>query len=112
MIDIQLLRNDIDDVAKRLATRGYVLDVSGFNVLEEKRKSIQVKTEQLQSQRNTLAKQVGQAKAKKDETGAHLLMTQGSRLGQELERLANQDKKTQAKQPQVLFPDSQTLPGN
>jgi seryl-tRNA synthetase len=102
MIDIQLLRNDIDGVAKRLATRGYVLDVSGFNVLEEKRKSIQVKTEQLQSQRNALAKQVGQAKAKKDETGAHLLMTQGSRLGKELESLEAENKETQAKQREFV----------
>ena len=56
MIDIQLLRNDIDAVAKRLATRGFSLDVSGFNSLEEKRKNIQTRTEQLQAQRNALAK--------------------------------------------------------
>src|SRR3954462_13758343 len=96
MIDIQLLRNDIDAVAKRLATRGYSLDISAFTSLEEKRKSIQTRTEQLQSQRNALAKQVGQAKQKKDETGAHLLMSQGSTLGKELEGLEAQNKETQA----------------
>jgi seryl-tRNA synthetase len=97
MIDIQLLRSDIDAVAKRLAARGYELDVSGFNSLEEKRKNIQTRTEQLQAERNALAKQVGQAKQKKDETGAHLLMTQGSKIGKELENLEAANKESQAK---------------
>jgi len=97
MIDIQLLRNDIDAVAKRLAARGYALDVAGFHALEEKRKDIQTRTEKLQAERNALAKQVGQAKAKKDETGAHLLVTQGSQLGKELEGLETENKDTQAK---------------
>jgi len=70
MIDIQLLRTDIDAVARRLATRGYTLDVGAFKALEEKRRQIQTATEQLQSQRNVLAKQVGEAKAKKDEARA------------------------------------------
>jgi len=64
MIDVQLLRTEIDAVAKRLATRGYTLDISGFRALEEKRRQIQTATEQLQSQRNALAKQVGQAKGR------------------------------------------------
>jgi seryl-tRNA synthetase len=97
MIDIQQLKNDIDAVAKRLATRGFTLDVAGFNALEEKRKDIQTRTEQLQAQRNALAKQVGQAKQKKDETGAHLLMTQGSQIGKDLETLEAENKETQAK---------------
>ena len=97
MIDIQLLRNDIDAVARRLATRGFVLDTSTFSVLETRRKEIQTKTEQLQAQRNALAKQVGQAKAKKDETGAYLLVTQGSHVGKELEGIETENKETQAK---------------
>ena len=97
MIDIQLLKNDIDAVAKRLATRGYALDVAGFNSLEEKRKNIQTRTEKLQAERNALAKQVGQAKAKKDETGAYLLVTQGSQVGKELEGLEAENKEAQAK---------------
>jgi len=97
MIDINLLRNDIDAVAKRLATRGYALDVAGFNVLEENRKNIQTRTEKLQAERNALAKQVGQAKAKKDETGAYLLVTRGSQVGKELEGLETENKEAQAK---------------
>jgi seryl-tRNA synthetase len=84
-------------VAKRLATRGYALDVAGFNSLEEKRKNIQTRTEKLQAERNALAKQVGQAKAKKDDTGALLMVTQGSRVGRELEGLEVENKETQAK---------------
>ena len=62
MIDIQLLRSDIDSVAKRLATRGYALEISLFTELEGQRKAIQTSTENLQSQRNTLSKQIGIAK--------------------------------------------------
>ena len=79
MIDIQLLRTDIDALARRLATRGYHLDVAAFKALEDARKSIQTATERLQSQRNALAKQIGQAKAKKDEATASKLMY-GSQL--------------------------------
>ncbi len=97
MIDIQLLRNDIEAVATRLSARGYALPVDEFRILEAKRRDIQTRTEKLQAERNALAKQVGQAKAKKDETGAHLLVTQGSRLAKELENLEAQNKETQAK---------------
>ena len=61
MIDIQLLRNSIDAVAARLATRGYALDVAGFEKLEKHRKDIQTTTELLQSQRNAVSKQIGRA---------------------------------------------------
>ena len=97
MIDINLLRNDIDAVAAKLAARGFALDKKEFQVLEEKRKAIQIRTEQLQAQRNALAKQVGQAKAKKDETGALMLMTDGSRVGKELESVETENKETQTR---------------
>jgi seryl-tRNA synthetase len=97
MIDIQLLRNDIDAVAQRLAARGYVLDIAAFAALEAKRKEIQTRTEKLQAERNALAKQVGQAKSKKDETGALLLMRQGSQIGKDMEGLEAENKESQAK---------------
>ena len=84
MIDIQLLRSDIDAVAKRLATRGYTLDAAGFRALEDARKRVQTTTEQLQAQRNALSKQVGQAKAKKDEAQAASLMAQAAQIGEKL----------------------------
>jgi seryl-tRNA synthetase len=87
MIDIQLLRTEIDTVAKRLAIRGYTLDTAGFETLEEKRRQIQTATEQLQAQRNALAKQIGQAKAKKDETQAAALMRRGAELGEKVKQM-------------------------
>jgi seryl-tRNA synthetase len=97
MIDIQLLRSDIDAVAKRLATRGYTLDVAGFRGLEDARKRIQTTTEQLQAQRNALSKQVGQAKAKKDEAQAAALMAQAAELGDKLKALEGENTATQAR---------------
>ena len=72
MIDIQLLRNDIDAVAKRLATRGYELDIARFQELESKRKTYQVGTEELQAKRNQFAKKIGQAKAKGEDVAGML----------------------------------------
>jgi seryl-tRNA synthetase len=86
MIDIQLLRTDPDAVAKRLAARGYALDVARFRQLEEQRSRIQTGTESLQAQRNALSKRIGEAKAKKDQRLAEQLMAEvagfGDRLGQ------------------------------
>ena len=64
MIDIQLLRKDITAVAERLAQRKFKLDVAAFNALEAERKAIQTRTEELQSQRNSLSKQIGILKGK------------------------------------------------
>jgi len=64
MIDIQLLRQDIDNVAARLAARKFQLDVAAFNALEGERKQIQTRTEELQGKRNSLSKQVACSRAK------------------------------------------------
>jgi seryl-tRNA synthetase len=82
MIDIQLLRKDIDNVAARLATRKFQLDVAGFNALEAERKAIQTRTEELQSKRNSLSKQIGMLKGKGEDTTA--LMAEVGGLGDEL----------------------------
>ena len=97
MIDIQLLRTDIGSVAQRLATRGYQLDVAGFKGLEDARKRIQTATEQLQSQRNALSKEVGHAKAKKDEARADALKKQAAAVGEELKSLEVKNDSVQAK---------------
>jgi len=82
MIDIQLLRKEIDNVAARLATRKFQLDVAGFNALEAERKAIQTRTEELQSKRNSLAKQIGMLKGKGEDTSA--VMAEAGGLGDEL----------------------------
>lgn len=64
MLDPKLLRSDFDEVAKHLSRRGLSLDKEKFLTLEERRKSLQVETEELQSQRNKNSKLIGQAKSK------------------------------------------------
>jgi seryl-tRNA synthetase len=97
MIDIQLLRTDLDGVVRRLATRGYALDSAGFRRLEDARKRIQTATETLQAQRNMLSKEVGQAKAKKDEARATALMAQAASIGAELKALEGENESVQVR---------------
>ncbi|HEX4918797.1 MAG TPA: serine--tRNA ligase [Limnobacter sp.] len=82
MLDIQLLRKDLDAVQQRLATRGYTLDTATFNALEGKRKALQTSTEELQAKRNALSKQIGQLKAKGEDVSA--VMTEVGGLGEAL----------------------------
>ena len=72
MLDITLLRKDLDGVIARLETRKEpqaFLDVAAFRALEAERKAIQTRTEELQAQRNSLSKQIGQLKSKGAELG-------------------------------------------
>ena len=70
MLDIQLLRNDLDAVAARLASRNFVFDTAAFSALEVDRKAIQTHTQELQAKRNASSKLIGQAKAKGEDTTA------------------------------------------
>jgi seryl-tRNA synthetase len=71
MLDAKFLRNDVEQTAKVLADRGFNLDVALVNELEEKRKSLQIKTESLQAERNSRSKEIGMA-AKRGEDIAPL----------------------------------------
>jgi seryl-tRNA synthetase len=82
MIDIQLLRKDIDTVAARLASRKFQLDVAGFTALESERKAIQTRTEELQGKRNSLSKQIGMLKGKGEDTST--VMAEVAGIGDEL----------------------------
>lgn len=73
MIDIKLLRQDPSAVAENFARRGFQLNLTHFQQLEDGRKKIQTETQELQQRKNTLAKQIGQAKAQKLEA-QHLLL--------------------------------------
>ncbi len=64
MLDPNLLRNEPDAVAEKLARRGFTLDVETLRSLEERRKVLQVETETLQAERNARSKSIGQAKAR------------------------------------------------
>jgi seryl-tRNA synthetase len=63
MLDPKLLRTDLENVAIQLARRGYQLDVAAVQSLEERRKTLQVETQELQNERNTKSKSIGKAKA-------------------------------------------------
>ncbi|MFJ2992836.1 serine--tRNA ligase [Pandoraea sp. NPDC087047] len=77
MLDIQLLRKDLDGVAARLKTRGYALDVTALAALEAERKQIQTQTEELQARRNALSKQVGMKKGKGEDASAEIAEVAG-----------------------------------
>lgn len=62
MLDPKLLRGDLTDIKTKLATRGYELDVSFWENIEEQRKQLQITTEELQAKRNAGAKQIGELK--------------------------------------------------
>ena len=72
MIDIQLLRRESAEVARRLQSRGHAFDLQGFEQLESRRKTAQSTAEELQARRNALSRQIGQAKGRK-ENADHLL---------------------------------------
>jgi seryl-tRNA synthetase len=82
MLDIQLLRTDLDQVEARLATRGFKFDAGRFRAMEEERKHIQVRTQTLQSERNQASKAIGQAKAKGEDT--HVQMQEVARINETL----------------------------
>ena len=83
MLDIQLLRNNIDAVAERLATRGYTLDTATFQKLENERKTLQTRTQDLQASRNSLSKQIGMLKGKGEDASA--VMAEVAAMKSELE---------------------------
>ena len=85
MLDSKLLRAELDETAAKLARRGYKLDVETIRTLEEKRKSIQVEVENLQSTRNSISKQIGQLMSKGDKDGAEEIKKQIGTLGADLD---------------------------
>ena len=63
MLDPKLIRNQLDEIAEKLTVRGYTLDTKTLSELEDKRKALQVETQELQGQRNARSKSIGKAKA-------------------------------------------------
>jgi seryl-tRNA synthetase len=82
MLDIQLLRNDLEGVAARLKTRQFELDTVEFGKLESERKTLQTRTQELQARRNALSRQIGVAKSKGEDTAP--IMAEVAGLGNEL----------------------------
>ena len=82
MIDIQLLRSNIQRVVDALAHRGMAFDAEQFQALEARRKALQTRTQELQAQRNALSKQVGMLKSRGEDASA--VLAEVASLGDEL----------------------------
>ena len=93
MLDLQTLRNELSEVAARLATRNYILDTARFEQLEGERKTVQTRTQELQAKRNSSSKLIGQAKAKGEDVSA--IMADVANLGDELKQLEMQLERIQ-----------------
>ncbi|WP_180698883.1 serine--tRNA ligase [Pseudomonas crudilactis] len=82
MLDSKLLRSNLQDVADRLASRGFALDTARIEALEEQRKTVQTRTEALQAERNARSKSIGQAKQRGEDIAP--LMADVERMAGEL----------------------------
>ncbi len=101
MLDPKRLRTELDQVAAQLARRGYTLDVARIQALEEERKVIQVRTQELQAERNSRSKAIGQAKAKGEDVAP--LLEQVAGLGEELDAAKAQLDQLQSDLDAVLM---------
>ncbi len=84
MLDAKLFRNDLDSLATELGRRGYELDTEAVNSLELRRRELQVKTQELQNQRNARSKEIGAAKAKGEDIEP--LLAEVNDMGEDLKR--------------------------
>jgi seryl-tRNA synthetase len=82
MLDIQALRNDLNSVVAQLQKRGFAFDAAKFTALEQERKTVQTRTQDLQAKRNNASKQIGMAKAKGEDVSA--IMAEVAGLGDQL----------------------------
>jgi seryl-tRNA synthetase len=104
MLDITLLRKDLDSVIARLEARKSpqpYLDVETFKALEAERKTIQSRTEELQAKRNQLSKQIGQLKAKGESPDA--VMAEVASIKDELDRSAQRLEEIQPELQALLL---------
>lgn len=82
MLEIQQLRNDLDNVVAKLTARKFVFDTAAFTALETERKVVQTRTQDLQAKRNNASKQIGIAKSKGEDVAA--IMAEVAGLGDQL----------------------------
>ena len=106
MLDIVLLRKDLDAAVARLQTRKTpqpFLNVEAFRALEGERKTLQTRTEELQSQRNSLSKQIGMLKGKGQYAEADAVMAQVGAIKDELDASAQRLEVIQAELQDLLL---------
>ena len=103
MLDIQLLRNDIQTTAQRLAQRGFVLDTERFGELEGRRKQLQIRSEELQAQRNSLSKQIGMLMGQGKKAEAEAAKAQVAQLKTDMENIESELPQVQAALDDLLL---------
>lgn len=101
MLDPKRLRTELEHVAAQLARRGHTLDVARIRALEDERKVIQVRTQELQAERNSRSKAIGQAKARGEDVAP--LLEQVAGLGVELDTAKGRLDRLQADLDAVLL---------
>ena len=101
MLDPKLLRSDLAFCQQQLARRGYELDTDMFNALEDKRKDLQVKTQELQKERNARSRAIGEAKARGEDASA--ILAEVSNLGDELKQAEDELNKYQIQLNDLLM---------
>ncbi len=101
MLDPHFLRQSLDEAARQLARRGFVLDKEAYQTLEEKRRALQTRTQALQNERNLRSKSIGQAKAKGEDIGP--LLAEVGQLGERLKSCERELGQIQAQLEQMLL---------
>ena len=101
MLDSRIVRTQPQQVAEQLAARGFKLDVDAVTALEAQRKEVQMRTEQLQSERNSSAKSIGQAKARGEDIAP--LLAQVEQMGSELDSAKQQLDSIQTQLDDILL---------
>ncbi len=101
MLDSKLVRTQPQEVAQQLAARGFMLDVAKLEQLEAQRKEVQMRTEQLQSERNSSAKSIGQAKARGEDIAP--LLAAVDKMGSDLDAAKQQLAEIQTQLDDILL---------
>ena len=101
MLDVQLIRSDLEEVAAKLARRGVTIDVEALRALEQRRKNAQVKTQELQARRNATSTQIGVFKRMGQDTSA--LMAGVNEVGDGLKVVEAELNEIQKELTDILF---------
>ncbi|WP_309043418.1 serine--tRNA ligase [Marinobacter sediminicola] len=115
MLDPKLVRNQTEEIARRLAIKNFVFDIAAFETLEERRRALQVSTENLQSEQNKKSKSIGKAKAAGEDIQPLLdevesLKSRKSEAEKELNALQHEINDFLAGIPNL--PDAEVTPGD
>lgn len=101
MLDPRLIRNDPDDVARRLKVKRFHLDVAVLRELEDRRKTLQTETENLQAERNARSRSIGQAKSRGEDIAP--LLEEVGRLGERLDAVKQEFESVQQELDALLM---------